>query len=55
MQKSRDSSSGELVQNSSMSEVMSSRRKHTYIIRTDSNISNSNVFSDNMKIIDNES
>ena len=46
---------GELVQNSSMSEVMSSRRKHTYIIRTDSNISNSNVFSGNMKIIDNES
>lgn len=46
---------GELVQNSSMSEVMSSRRKHTYIIRTDSNISGSNVFNDNMKIIDNES
>ena len=46
---------GELVQNSSMSEVMSSRRKHTYIIRTDSNISSSNVFNDNMKIIDNES
>ena len=46
---------GELVQNSSMTEVMSSRRKHTYIIRTDTNISNSNVFSDNMKIIDNES
>ncbi len=46
---------GELVQNSSMNDVMSSTRKHTYIIRTDSTISDGIVFGENMKIIDNQS
>lgn len=43
---------GEVVQNSPMSEVISSTRKHTYIIRTDSDISKSKVFEDKIKIID---
>tara|TARA_Y100000389_G_scaffold204577_1_gene258101 strand:- start:736 stop:1650 length:915 start_codon:yes stop_codon:yes gene_type:complete len=46
---------GEIVQNSPMSEVISSTRKHTYIIRTDTDISNSKVFEKNMKIIDSNS
>ena len=46
---------GEVVQNSPMSEVISSTRKHTYIIRTDSDISKSKVFEDKIKIIDEKS
>ena len=38
-----------------MSEVISSTRKHTYIIRTDSDISKSKVFKDKIKIIDEKS
>ena len=38
-----------------MSEVISSTRKHTYIIRTDSDISKSKVFEDKIKIIDEKS
>ena len=46
---------GEVVQNSPMSEVISSTRKHTYIIRTDSDISKSKVFKDKIKLIDEKS
>ena len=46
---------GEVVQNSPMSEVISSTRKHTYIIRTDSDISKSKVFEDKIKLIDEKS
>ena len=46
---------GEVVQNSPMSEVISSTRKHTYIIRTDSDISKSKVFEDKIKIIEEKS
>ena len=46
---------GEVVQNSPMSEVISSTRKHTYIVRTDSDISKSKVFEDKIKIIDEKS
>ena len=46
---------GEVVQNSPMSEVISSTRKHTYIIRTESDISKSKVFEDKIKIIDEKS
>ena len=46
---------GEVVQNSPMSEVISSTRKHTYIIRTDSDISTSKVFEDKIIIIDEKS
>ena len=38
-----------------MSEVISSTRKHTSIIRTDSDISKSKVFEDKIKIIDEKS
>ena len=46
---------GEIVQNSSMKDVIASTKKHTYIIRTDANIDNIESFSENIKIIDDKS
>ena len=46
---------GEVVQNSPMADVMSSSRKHTYIVRTDSKITDKNIFEENMNIIDDKS
>lgn len=46
---------GEIVQNSSMKDVIASTKKHTYIIRTDANIGNIDSFSENIKIIDDKS
>ena len=46
---------GEVVQNSPMADVMSSSRKHTYIVRTDSKITGKNIFGENMNIIDDKS
>ena len=46
---------GEVVQNSPMTDVMSSSRKHTYIVRTDSKITGKNIFGENMNIIDDKS
>ena len=46
---------GEVVRNSPMADVMSSSRKHTYIVRTDSKITDKNIFEENMNIIDDKS
>jgi ABC-2 type transport system ATP-binding protein len=46
---------GEVVQNSPMVDIMSSSRKHTYIVRTDSKITNKNIFEENINIIDDKS
>ena len=46
---------GEVVQNSPMVDVMSSSRKHTYIVRTDSKITDKNMFNENINIIDDKS
>ena len=46
---------GEVVQNSPMVDVMSSSRKHTYIVRTDSKITDKNIFEENINIIDDKS
>ena len=46
---------GEVVQNSPMVDIMSSSRKHTYIVRTDSKITDKNIFEENMNIIDDKS
>tara|TARA_B100001093_G_scaffold502313_1_gene555142 strand:- start:743 stop:1654 length:912 start_codon:yes stop_codon:yes gene_type:complete len=46
---------GEVVQNSPMADVISSTRKHTYIVRTDSKITNKNIFEENINIIDDKS
>ena len=46
---------GEIVQNSPMRDIIASKRKHTYIIRTDSTINDINVFGDNIISIDNNS
>ena len=46
---------GEIVQNSSMKDVIASTKKHTYIIRTDAKIDNIESFSENIKIIDDKS
>ncbi len=46
---------GEVVQNSPMVDIMSSSRKHTYIVRTDSKITDKNIFEENINIIDDKS
>ena len=46
---------GEVVQNSPMLDIMSSSRKHTYIVRTDSKITDKNIFEENINIIDDKS
>ena len=46
---------GEVVQNSPMEDIMSSSRKHTYIVRTDSKITDKNIFEENINIIDDKS
>jgi ABC-2 type transport system ATP-binding protein len=46
---------GEVVQNSPMADIMSSSRKHTYIVRTDSKITDKNIFEENINIIDDKS
>tara|TARA_Y100000992_G_scaffold121412_1_gene79571 strand:- start:89 stop:1000 length:912 start_codon:yes stop_codon:yes gene_type:complete len=46
---------GEVVQNSPMVDIISSSRKHTYIVRTDSKITDKNIFEENMNIIDDKS
>ena len=46
---------GEIVQNSTMKDVIASTKKHTYIIRTDSNIHDINSFGENIKSIDDKS
>ena len=46
---------GEVVQNSPMADIMYSSRKHTYIVRTDSKITDKNIFEENMNIIDDKS
>ena len=46
---------GEIVQNSPMRDIIASKRKHTYIIRTDSTIDDINVFGNNIISIDNNS
>ena len=46
---------GEVVQNSPMVDIMSSSRKHTYIVRTDSKITDKNIFKENINIIDDKS
>ncbi len=46
---------GEVVQNSPMADIMSSSRKHTYIVRTDSKITNKNIFEESINIIDDKS
>ena len=46
---------GEVVQNSPMVDIMSSSRKHTYIVRTDSKITDKNIFNENINIIDDKS
>ena len=46
---------GEVVQNSPMIDIMSSSRKHTYIVRTDSKITDKNIFEENINIIDDKS
>ena len=46
---------GEIVQNSPMRDIIASKRKHTYIIRTDSTINDINAFGDNIISIDNNS
>ena len=46
---------GEVVQNSPMVDIMSSSRKHTYIVRTDSKITDKNIFKGNINIIDDKS
>ena len=46
---------GAVVQNSSMADVISSSKKHTYIVRTDSKITDKNIFEENMNIIDDKS
>ena len=46
---------GEVVQNSPMVDIMSSSRKHTYIVRTDSKITDKNIFEENITIIDDKS
>ena len=46
---------GEIVQNSPMRDIIASKRKHTYIIRTDSTINDINAFGDNIINIDNNS
>ena len=46
---------GEIVQNSTMKDVIASTKTHTYIIRTDSNIYDTKSFGDNIKIIDDKS
>jgi ABC-2 type transport system ATP-binding protein len=46
---------GEVVQNSPMADIMSSSRKHTYIVRTDSKITNKKIFEENINIIDDKS
>ena len=46
---------GEVVQNSPMADVMSSSRKHTYIVRTDSKITDKKIFEENINIIDDKS
>ena len=46
---------GEIVQNSTMKDVIASTKTHTYIIRTDSNIHDINTFGENIKIIDDKS
>jgi len=46
---------GEIVQNSTMKDVIASTKTHTYIIRTDSNIYDTKSFADNIKIIDDKS
>jgi ABC-2 type transport system ATP-binding protein len=43
---------GEVVKSSPMSDVISSTRKHTYIIRADSKITDKNIFKDNIQIVD---
>ena len=46
---------GEVVQNSPMADIMSSSRKHTYIVRTDSKITDKNIFEESINIIDDKS
>ena len=46
---------GAVVQNSPMADVMSSSKRHTYIVRTDSKITDKNIFEENMNIIDDKS
>ena len=46
---------GEVVQNSPMADIISSSRKHTYIVRTDSKITDKNIFEENINIIDDKS
>ena len=46
---------GEVVQNSPMADIMSSSRKHTYIVRTDSKITDKKIFEENINIIDDKS
>ena len=46
---------GEIVQNSTMKDVIASTKTHTYIIRTDSNIHDIKSFGENIKIIDDKS
>ena len=38
-----------------MVDIISSSRKHTYIVRTDSKITDKNIFEENMNIIDDKS
>ena len=46
---------GKIVQNSPMRDIIASKRKHTYIIRTDSVIDETKVFGENIISIDNNS
>jgi len=46
---------GAVVQNSPMIDVISSSKRHTYIVRTDSKITDKNIFEENMNIIDDKS
>ena len=46
---------GEIVQNSTMKDVIASTKTHTYIIRTDSNIHDINSFGEDIKCIDDKS
>jgi len=46
---------GEIVQNSTMKDVIASTKTHTYIIRTDSNFHDIKSFGENIKIIDDKS